>query len=211
MDTILPSAPLTKACLTIAVALTVLRSFNILDRIDLFFSPKLIVENNELHRLITSLLFFGGFHLKTFLNLYSFANFASILETQLFNGHTADFLIFLAYSSVMCWISSLLTNEIFFGPNLVAIFFYYFSKHFSEQSFRVLGLPFDIKVAMVPFVYVGMALYQDGLKSLIPQITGIVIGHIYYFFHDVMAARFGTRLLEAPSWLKRICSFVTSQ
>lgn len=210
MALFLENAPITRSITIAALVMMVLTYFNVVDQIDLFFDKDVIIKNHQWYRLITSLFYFGGMKLTTLSNIFGFVNFASMVESSIFSGRSAEFLIFIAYSAVMNWISSVMfTGEMFFGAALASICFYYWSKHYSDQSMQVMGIPFFIKSGYVPFVYVALAYTRGGFQAMIPDLLGIVFGHIYFYCHDVMALRFGTKLLEAPECLTKLCKAIS--
>ena len=210
MSLFLENAPITRTITIFALSLMILTHFKIIDQIDLFFDKDVIIQNNQWYRLFTSLFFFGGMKLSTLSNIFGFANFASMVERSIFTNRTAEYITFLAFTTVLNWISSILfTGEMFFGTTISSICFYYWSKHYSDQSMQVMGIPFFIKSGYIPFVYVVLAYVRGGFEAMIPDLLGIVFGHIYYYCHDVMAIRFGTKLLEAPECLTKLCKAIS--
>ena len=204
----LDNAPVTRALLVVSLALMTLAQLNVIDQIDLFYDFKLILENREFYRFITGVLYFGSFSVSTLISLYAFVNFASLIESSIFSGKPGDFVFFMAFASVVNFVIASFTKEIFLGPTVASVCFYYWSKHFSEQSVQLVGVPIAVKASLVPFIYVVLSLVRGGIRGMIPDLLGVVVGHLYFFFHDVMAVRFGTSLLESPKYFDSLCKKV---
>jgi Derlin-2/3 len=210
MTLFLDQAPITRSITIVAFVMMVLTYFNVVDQIDLFFDKDVIFRNNEWYRFFTSLFYFGGMKLSTLSNIFGFVNFASKVESSIFSNRPAEYLMFIAFAAVMNWISSIMfTGEMFFGAALASVCFYYWSKHYADQSMQVMGIPFFIKSGYVPFIYVALAYTRGGFQAMIPDLMGIIIGHIYYYCHDVMAIRFNTKLLKAPECLTNLCKKIS--
>ena len=199
----LQNAPVTRAIIVSSLILMALTSFKVVDPIDLFFDLKLILQNKEWYRLFTSVFYFGKFDLMTIIKIIGFGHFASLVESAVFSAKTGSFVVFLMFSSFFLYLSAAITNEMFFGSSLASICFYIFTKHFTRQSVHLLGFPFPIRASYVPFIYVVLALYRGGPRAMIPDVLGILIGHLYFYLHDVLAVRFGTNFLEPPTWFNK--------
>ena len=210
MPGILENAPITRTILFSAVALMILAQMKIVDPIDLFYDFDLIKENKQYYRFLTSILYFGSLDINTIMRIYGFVNFASLVESALFCGKPANYMMFLLFTATLSFISAAFTNEIFFGSTLASVCFYYFSKHFSKQSIQLLGFPIAVPASVVPYIYVVLAYVRGGARAMIPDVLGIVIGHLYYYIHDVLAIRFGTSYLEAPQFMERACKALLS-
>ena len=201
----LDNAPITRALLFSSLILMALTEFQAVDEIDLFYEFGLILENKEFYRFFTGIFFFGRFNLQTLLSLYAFTNFSSLIESAIFSGKSGNFICFMTFAAVANFIIASITKEIFLGPTISSVCFYYWAKHFSEQSVQLIGIPIAIKASFVPFLYVLLSFVRGGIRGMIPDLLGVIVGHLYFFFHDVMAIRFGTNLLEAPAFLDSLC------
>lgn len=204
MESILPNAPVTKLYAFSAVTLSVLCSLKVLEINDVFYHPLVVKMNGEWYRLFTGLIFYGDFNVQSLVSLISFSKIASDIESVAFAGNSADFIIFLLFGAISNWIIASFTNQIIFSTILRSMVFYYYSKSFKDQTMRIQGLPFDIKGSFAPFIITALSLYEGGPKNVIFDVLGIVVGHIYYFIHDVMQVRYGTSLLQAPVFLRKL-------
>ena len=77
---------------------------------------------------------------------------------------------------------------------------YVWSKHFRDGNVSFYGLV-TVKAFYVPFAFLLMSVLMG--DSFMPDVVGIVVGHIYYFFKELHPITTGVRYLETPNWLKR--------
>lgn len=185
----------------------ILTWFEIVDVYDIFFSFSIAKKNNEWYRVLTANLFFGGFKLQTISMMFAFGQFSSMVESSIMSNHPFDFIIMILFGMSMNILSSPLTNDMLFGPTLTAFMFYYWSKHYSDQSMNVMGLPINVKAIYVPFIYLLLALYEGGIRNAMAEIVGLLIGHLYYYLHDILDLRFGIKVLRTPDSIKNIIKY----
>lgn len=88
-----------------------------------------------------------------------------------------------------------------FGPALVFMFLYVWSRHHPDQQTSVMGLV-TIRTFYMPFAFLGLALCGVG-GSFTSSLLGLIAGHLYYFLKVVHPAGGGSRLLETPGWFER--------
>lgn len=204
----LTRAPITVAWLLGTLFIMYLQVIKLASPLDLYFDFNLMMKNQEYYRLITSLLYFGPAVPATLFSLLSFANFASLIEVDLFGRKPAEFVVFLLYVSISSILSSVFTREVFFGPIITLTCLYYWTKHHGNMSMQIMGLPINIKAAYAPFAYAAMNYYRQGFWGMIPNVIGIVLGHLYFYFHDVTNVRFGKKFIGAPKWLNQAFEYV---
>lgn len=204
----LDRAPITFVMLISSVLLMVLQAGKIVDPLALFFDFDLMMQEKEYHRLITSFLYFGSFSIDTIFTLVTFTNFASIVESEIFGGKMSEFIVFLLYVAIPNIVLSNITNEVFFGPILTLTCLYYWSKHYADMSMHLMGIPVNVKASYAPFAYAALNFYKDGFYAALPNMIGIVLGHIFFYFHDVTTIRFGKRFIGAPKWLDSLCNSI---
>jgi Derlin-2/3 len=87
------------------------------------------------------------------------------------------------------------------GVPLILSCVYIWSKNFGEGNVSLYGLV-TIKAFYLPFAFLAMSVLMG--DSYWPDLVGIIVGHIYYFFKDLYPISSGNHPLRTPNWLKRI-------
>lgn len=87
-----------------------------------------------------------------------------------------------------------------FPPALPAISVQYvWSRNFPEQKVSIMGLV-TVMSFYLPFAFVGMSIVMG--QDPIPDIIGIVVGHLYFFLKVLYPATSGRQLLVTPQFLR---------
>ncbi|KAI2580844.1 DERL2 isoform 12, partial [Pan troglodytes] len=126
-------------------------------------------------RLITNFLFFGPVGFNFLFNMIFLYRYCRMLEEGSFRGRTADFVFMFLFGGFLMTQSDRMSK----------------SKELLTQA------PF------LPWVLMGFSLLLG--NSIIVDLLGIAVGHIYFFLEDVFPNQpGGIRILKTPSILKAI-------
>lgn len=143
----------------------------------------------ELWRLLTNLLFFGGFGMPFVFNMFFLVRYSSQLEEQRFAGRSADYLVCLGLCAlVLTLAAALMGDQPFLAPALLSSVVYLWARLNPTQPLSIYGI-FTVQAFYLPWVLAGMALLMGG--SPVPNVLGIVAGHVYYFAADVQHVALG--------------------
>ncbi|XP_032165407.1 derlin-3 isoform X4 [Mustela erminea] len=190
----------TAACVltTAAVQLELLSPFQ------LYFNPHLVFRKFQVWRLVTNFLFFGPLGFSFFFNmLFVYPapfRYCRMLEEGSFRGRTADFVFMFLFGGVLMTLLGLLGSLFFLGQALTVMLVYVWSRRNPQVRVNFFGL-LTFQAPFLPWALMGFSLLLG--NSILVDLLGIAVGHIYYFLEDIFPNQpGGKRLLLTPSFLK---------
>ncbi|XP_058287327.1 derlin-3 isoform X2 [Hylobates moloch] len=185
----------TAACVltTAAVQLELLSPFQ------LYFNPHLVFRKFQVWRLVTNFLFFGPLGFSFFFNMLFVFRYCRMLEEGSFRGRTADFVFMFLFGGVLMTLLGLLGSLFFLGQALMAMLVYVWSRRSPRVRVNFFGL-LTFQAPFLPWALMGFSLLLG--NSILVDLLGIAVGHIYYFLEDVFPNQpGGKRLLLTPGFL----------
>lgn len=187
---------LTSSCILTTLAV----QLNIVSPLLLIYHPDLVIRG-EVWRLFTSFLFFGYIGISFFFNIIFLYRFCRKLEESSFAGKTADFLVMLLFgSSITLIIATFFVNLLFLGDALTTMIVYVWSRRNPYVRYTFFGL-FNFQAPYLPWILVLLSILFNG--SLVGDLVGIAVGHIYYFLMDVFPNKpGGFQILKTPHFMK---------
>lgn len=204
--------PVTRVYMLIATVLTVLCSIEVLSPLSLILNTHAIRTHLELWRFVSTFFFFETFSLNFLLHMHFVYMYFHRLETEFFRGKSVDFLYMLLLGGI-----GLLFIAPFVGANsalllsypLVFMVLYVWSKFNPDVPLSFLGI-FNFRAPFLPWVLLTFSFLVSGgqIRSVIVDLMGIVVGHLYYYFKHVVPALTGTDLLKTPAWLLFVASML---
>uniref|UniRef100_A0A2K5DUI9 Derlin n=1 Tax=Aotus nancymaae TaxID=37293 RepID=A0A2K5DUI9_AOTNA len=186
----------TAACVltTAAVQLELLSPFQ------LYFNPHLVFRKFQVWRLVTNFLFFGPLGFSFFFNMLFVFRYCRMLEEGSFRGRTADFVFMFLFGGVLMTLLGLLGSLLFLGQALMVMLVYVWSRRSPQVRVNFLGLV-TFQAPFLPWALMGFSLLLG--NSILVDLLGTAVGHIYYFLEDVFPNQpGGKRLLLTPGFLK---------
>ncbi|CAH6789830.1 derlin-3 isoform X1 [Phodopus roborovskii] len=186
----------TAACVltTAAVQLELLSPFQ------LYFNPHLVFRKFQVWRLITTFLFFGPLGFGFFFNMLFVFRYCRMLEEGSFRGRKADFVFMFLFGGVLMTLLGFLGSLFFLGQALMAMLVYVWSRRSPHVRVNFFGL-LNFQAPFLPWALMGFSMLLG--NSVLTDLLGIVVGHIYYFLEDVFPNQpGGKRLLLTPNFLK---------
>ncbi|XP_002724059.1 derlin-3 isoform X1 [Oryctolagus cuniculus] len=186
----------TAACVltTAAVQLELLSPFQ------LYFNPHLVFRKLQVWRLVTNFLFFGPLGFSFFFNMLFVFRYCRMLEEGSFRGRTADFVFMFLFGGVLMTLLGFLGSLFFLGQALTAMLVYVWSRRSPHVRVNFFGL-LTFQAPFLPWALMGFSLLLG--NSILVDLLGIAVGHIYYFLEDVFPNQpGGKRLLLTPGFLK---------
>ena len=195
--------PVTRMFVFSSVLLTVLTSLDVVSPFALYLHWKLVLQQHQYWRLVTTFLFNGEFGLSFFWNMYLMMFYCSSLEEIGFRDRAADF-FYLLFSTAslllsLSWVFSITNN--FFSGALLDVITYIWSRRNPNARMQVLVFP--VQAVYLPWTLAVISLLMGG--SVRDHLMGIFCGHVYYFFTDVyplMPTSNGFQLFKTPRPLK---------
>lgn len=160
----------------------------------------------QVWRLFTHLFFIAPFSMNFLFNMLWLLQYGQILEKQTFAFAPADMVYMLLFGGTLLTAVSLLIPSLgmtFNAAPLIFMLIYVYSRNFPNQNASIWGL-FTIQTFYLPFAFLGVTVVLGG--DPIPDIVGMVIGHLYWFLTEIYPSQGGRNWLETPDWLKQVVS-----
>jgi len=192
---------------TAACALDLISPFS------LYFNYKLIFQKGQVWRLITNFLFFGTFSLDFIFHMYFLVRYCRLLEEGSFRGRTADFIYMLMFGWVLMTATAPFVSVHFLGSSLTFMMVYLWGRRNEYVRMSFLGL-FPFTAPYLPWILLSFSVMLG--NSATTDIIGIAVGHIYFFFEDILPQiaeirgwQSSGRVLKTPSVLHYLCGTQT--
>ena len=185
------------------------QQLDLLSPFQLYFNYKLIFVQHQYWRLITTFLFFGTFSFTFMFNIMFTYRYARMLEEGSFRSNSADFFFMLLFGAVLMTIIAPFVKLLFLGHAFTIMLVYVWAKrntqiqlslfgefgylmcffcHFIfgitriNSSSIILGL-FNFRAPHLPWILLGFSLILG--NSVLTDVMGILVGHVYYYLQDV--------------------------
>ncbi|XP_057294299.1 derlin-2-like [Hydractinia symbiolongicarpus] len=168
----------------------------------LYFNPELIFRQYQVWRLVTNFLFFGTFGFNFLFNMIFTYRYCRMLEEGSFRGRTLDFVLMFLFGGFLMTIIAIFVNLVFLGQAFTIMLVYIWSRRNPYVRMNFFGL-MNFQAPYLPWVLLGFSLLLG--NSVVVDLMGIAVGHVYYFLEDVFPQQpGGFRLLAVPESIKRI-------
>ncbi|CAF5193624.1 unnamed protein product, partial [Rotaria magnacalcarata] len=152
-----------------------------------------------LWRLITCFCFYGSIGFNFFFNLLFTYRYCRHLEEGSFRGRAADFLFMFIFGGTLMIIMALFVNIVFLGSALTIMLVYVWSRRNPYVRMNFFGL-LNFQAPYLPWVLFAFSLLLG--NSVIVDLMGIVVGHVYYFLEDIFPReQGGFKILRTPRFL----------
>ncbi|OMO98210.1 hypothetical protein COLO4_14061 [Corchorus olitorius] len=181
--------------------------------LDVFTQPKAKVLDRfcnvytgTVWRLITNFFFLGPFSPFFAIRLIMIARYGVLLERGPFDKRTADFVWMLIFGAlsllVMSAVPFLWTP--FMAGSLVFMIVYVWSREFPNAKISIYGLV-TLKGFYLPWALLALDLIFGG--RLMPDIIGMVAGHLYYFLTVLHPLAGGKYVFKTPLWVHKLVAY----
>eukprot|EP00689_Sawyeria_marylandensis_P002658 EC824300.1.p1 GENE.EC824300.1~~EC824300.1.p1 ORF type:complete len:224 (+),score=42.09 EC824300.1:27-698(+) len=171
-------------------------SLEILNPYQLFFDYNLI-KKGEFWRILTTFLYFDKFSINFIFNIYFVHFYFSRLEEHSFHGKTEDFLFMLLFNSILISIFSYYYQMLFLSSCLVSTVLYIWAKRNPYENLALFGI-IGIRSAYLPFIMLVLAFFTGSFKN---DAIGFFVGHVYFFFKDILTVEYNINILKTPKLL----------
>lgn len=191
----------TRAYTTACVLTTAAVQLELITPFQLYFNPDLILKKYQVWRLITNFLFFGPLGFSFLFNMIFLYRYCRMLEEGSFRGRTADFVYMFLFGGVLMTLFGLFANLFFLGQAFTIMLVYVWSRRNPYVHMNFFGL-LNFQAPFLPWVLMGFSLLLG--NSIVIDLLGIGVGHIYYFLEDVFPNQPGGRKLLATPGIFRV-------
>uniref|UniRef100_A0A8C3F7S8 Derlin n=1 Tax=Chrysemys picta bellii TaxID=8478 RepID=A0A8C3F7S8_CHRPI len=128
--------------------------------------------------------------------------YCRMLEEGSFRGRTADFVFMFLFGGFLMTLFGLFASLFFLGQAFTIMLVYVWSRRNPYIRMNFFGL-LNFQAPFLPWVLMGFSLLLG--NSIIIDLLGIAVGHIYYFLEDVFPNQpGGKKLLLTPGFLKLV-------
>eukprot|EP00879_Flechtneria_rotunda_P004779 GHRR01005049.1.p1 GENE.GHRR01005049.1~~GHRR01005049.1.p1 ORF type:complete len:256 (+),score=40.62 GHRR01005049.1:449-1216(+) len=163
-----------------------------------------VFKQYQVWRLVTNHFFIAPFSMKFVFEFIWLIQYGQILESQTYMLASADMVYMLLFGAATLTTISLLIPSlglVFCASPLIFMLLYIYSRNFPTQNVSIMGL-FTVQSFYLPFAFLGISVILG--KDPIPDICGIVVGHLFWFLTELYPAQGGRNLLQTPDWLKQM-------
>lgn len=195
--------PITKAYGTLCLLMTTIYQIGLYDPIDIALSYKLVFSRFQVWRLITTFFFLGNFSINFGIRLLMIARYGVQLEKGPFDRRTADFLWMMIFGafSLLALAAIPIFRVPFLGISLVFMLVYVWSREFPNAQISIYGLV-TLKAFYLPWAMLALdVIFGSGIM---PDLLGIIAGHLYYFLTVLHPLAGGKNILKTPAWVQKI-------
>ncbi|XP_030631967.1 derlin-3 isoform X2 [Chanos chanos] len=193
--------PVTRAYTT-ACVLTTAAQLEFITPFQLYFNPELILKRYQLWRLITNFLFFGPLGFSFLFNMIFLYRYCRMLEEGSFRGRTADFVYMFFFGGLLMTFFGFFASLFFLGQAFTIMLVYVWSRRNPFVRMNFFGL-LNFQAPFLPWVLMGFSLLLG--NSIVIDLLGIGVGHMYYFLEDVFPNQpGGKKLLTTPGLLRAL-------
>jgi len=207
-EEIIKSMPVITRSYMIGCFLTTLAVYlDVVNPMALMLNFPRIKTHLELWRLVTNFFFFDYFGLNFLFHMFFLVRHSKLLEEGSYRGRTGDFFYLYLFGSVMLTLVGYILylappyvpKVMFLAPSLAFVIVYVWSRRNPHITLSFLGL-FTFSAPYLPWVIIGFGMLLN--HSLVSDLLGVVVGHIYYFLEDIYPQTSGRRLLRTPGIIK---------
>ncbi|KAJ8750915.1 hypothetical protein K2173_016096 [Erythroxylum novogranatense] len=195
--------PISKAYGTLCLAFTTAYQLGIIDWQLIALSYKLAFSHFQIWRLITNFFFLGKFSINFGIRLLMVARYGVQLERGPFDRRTADFIWMMIFGALTLLALSAIPffYNPFLGVSLVFMLVYVWSREFPNAQINIYGLV-TLKAFYLPWAMLALDVIFG--SPILPDLLGIIAGHLYYFLTVLHPLATGRNLLKTPRWVHKL-------
>ncbi|KAL0547238.1 hypothetical protein IC582_017167 [Cucumis melo] len=163
----------------------------------------LVIKKFQLWRLITNFFFLGPFSFPFAFRLIIIAKYGVSLERGPFDKRTADYVWMLLFGALSLLVMAVVPYfwTPFMGRSLVFMIVYIWGREFPNARINIYGVV-SLKGFYLPWAMLALDLIFG--HRLMPDILGMVAGHLYYFLTVLHPLAGGKFILKTPFWIHKL-------
>jgi len=201
----------TKILTTGTLGMTLFSSFGLLSVSNAISDMDRVWHNFELQRLFLPFLYAGGFSFNFAIHLLTLYQNCKRYEANPFNtgarGTSADFVWLVILGMILLHILNIFFEQPFLSEPLLIMIMYVWSRREPDQPISLYGMG-PIKSVYLPWVYMAIRIVMGG--SFVGIIMGIIVGHIIYFFYEVLPQQY-PNINMRPYGTPNFCVWLTEK
>ncbi|CAG0923023.1 unnamed protein product [Notodromas monacha] len=177
-----------------------LQQLDVVSPFQLYFNPILIWRNFQVWRIFTTFFFFGTIGFNFLFNMIFTYRYCRMLEEGSFRGRTSDFVMMFLFGGFVLIFLGLFVNLVFLGQALTIMLVYIWSRRNPFIRMNFFGL-LNFQAPYLPWVLLAFSVLLG--NSVIVDVLGMVVGHLYFFLEDVYPnTRGGFKILKTPLFMR---------
>ncbi|GLT49468.1 hypothetical protein SLA2020_230200 [Shorea laevis] len=195
--------PITKAYGTLCFLFTAAFHLGLYNPYYIALIYELVFTRFQVWRLITNFFFLGPFSINFGIRLLMIARYGVQLEKGTFERRTADFLWMMIFGALSLLALSIIPifRSLFLGISLVFMLVYVWSREFPNAQINIYGLV-SLKAFYLPWAMLALDVIFG--SPLVPDLLGIIAGHLYYFLTVLHPLATGKNILKTPMWVHKL-------
>nr|XP_016455956.1 PREDICTED: derlin-1-like [Nicotiana tabacum] len=195
--------PISKAYGTACLLLTTACQLGLCHPVHIALLYQPLISHFQVWRLITNFLFLGKFSINFGIRLLMIARYGVQLENGPFQRRTADFLWMMIFGAFTLLVLSAIPffSSPFLGISLVFMLLYVWSREFPDANINIYGLV-TLKAFYLPWAMLCLDVIFG--SSIMPDLLGIIAGHLYYFLTVLHPLATGRNFLKTPMWVHKL-------
>uniref|UniRef100_H3DP20 Derlin n=1 Tax=Tetraodon nigroviridis TaxID=99883 RepID=H3DP20_TETNG len=189
---------ITRSWFSASVALPLIGILGLVDFRNFLLFPELVFSKFQIWRPVTATFFFPtGF--QYLINLYFLYHYSTRLETGRFDGRPADYVFMLLFNWICIVISAMLINmRLLMIPMIMSVLYVW--AQLNKDTIVTFWFGTQFKAHYLPWVILGFNFVIGG--SFLNELTGNLVGHLYYFLMFKYPIDFGGQsFLSTPDIL----------
>ncbi|XP_057415530.1 derlin-1 [Lotus japonicus] len=195
--------PISKAYGTACLAATAAYQLGLYQPVHIALLYPQVFYGFQVWRLFTNFFFLGPFSINFGIRLLMIARYGVQLEKGPFDRRTADFLWMMIFGGfallVLSAIPFLWTP--FLAISVVFMLLYIWSREFPIAQINIYGLV-SLKAFYLPWAMLALDVIFG--SPIIPDLLGIIAGHLYYFLTVLHPLAGGKNILKTPMWVHKL-------
>ncbi|XP_010919662.2 derlin-1 [Elaeis guineensis] len=195
--------PVTKAYGVFCLMTSAADRLHLFNVVHILLYYDLVLKQFQVWRLVTNFFFLGRFSIYFGLRFLMLARYGVMLEKGPFKQRTADFLWMMIFGALSLLVIGLIPQLRFpfMGPSLVFMMLYVWSREVPNSQIRIAGLV-TMKGVYLPWAMIALDLIFN--DPLVPDILGILSGHLYYFLAVLYPLSGRQNILKTPLWVHKL-------
>jgi len=181
---------------------------DVISQYDVFFNIGLIFSKYQVWRLFTNLFYFGEENIFVFFQMMMLYRCSKRLEEHTFRNKTADYLYFLIVGIVLMIGYGSFAGFPTHSRSFLTMLLYLWSRYNQNVVLLVFGFV-PMKAPYITWFFVLFDILVG--KSIAADILGIVLGHAFYFFHDIypkLPLSNGKQFLKTPALFEKMVNLM---
>jgi Derlin-2/3 len=197
--------PVTRTYATVVFLTTCATALGLVNPRSLILYWPLVFGKYQVWRILTTFFFIGGFSFPFVIKMIWIVNYGGALERSKYSfNEVPTYLFLMLFSATSLVLISLLIKPLglmLLADPFIFTLIYIWSKSFPTERVSILGL-FQVQAFYLPFAFAGITVIMGG--SPIPDIVGIVVGHVFYYLMEIYPFQYNRRLIQTPQFLRTL-------